>query len=323
MRVVVQAARPSSHRTQHVRARPLLGTIVEIAASGPSAVTAVERAFDAVTEVHRLMSYHDPESELSVLNREAAFGRVTVSSHTWTVLKTAQVLAKKTGGLFDITVAPALTSLGYLPRRTDFPRASGHGDWRHVELSPGFGVRFTRRVRIDLGGIAKGYAVDRAVEVLEEHGISTASVNAGGDLRVLGRDQRAVYVRRPSAPSELWPLIQITTGAAATSADYFRLRRWCGRRVTPLIHPRSRKPCPSGRSVTVLARDCMIADALTKVVHADPAEAGTTLAAHSACALIVEETEGVCRFSVFDAADGRRWRETELLPVPAGQKVAG
>ncbi len=295
------------------RARPLLGTVVEITARGPDAATAVERAFRAVEEVQRLMSYHDPDSEVSRINREAARHEVPVSPHTFRVLQAACAFAQASGGLFDITVAPTLAALGFLPRHADFPRASGQGDWRHVELLSDGRVSLTRRVRIDLGGIAKGYAVDRAIDVLKTRGMHTARVNAGGDLRLFGVAPQVVHVRRPGAPGGLLPLVEMSAGAAATSADYFSARRVRGHWVTPLIHPRTRTSCPRGRSVTVLAPDCLTADALTKVVHADPERAPAVLARFSARALILQESDNVCRAYAFDGAQAPLWQTRWLL----------
>lgn len=307
------ALRHAAGENQCRRARPLLGTVVEIAARGPDAAAAVERAFRAVEEVQRLMSYHDPDSEVSRINREASRRAVAVSPHTFRVLQAAREFAQASDGLFDVTVAPTLAALGFLPRHADFPRASGQGDWRDVKLLSGGRVRLARRVRIDLGGIAKGYAVDRAIDVLAMHGMRTARVNAGGDLRLFGATPQTVHVRRPGAPAELLPLIEMSTGAAATSADYFSARRVRGHWVTPLIHPRTRASCARGRSVTVLAPDCLTADALTKVVHADPARAVAVLARFSARALMLQEGDGVCRAYAFDGAQAPLWQTRWLL----------
>jgi thiamine biosynthesis lipoprotein len=307
---------PRAHGTVCARARPLLGTVVEIVARGANAETAVERAFRAVAEVHRLMSYHDPRSDVSRINREAAFGEVSVSERTWRVLQAAQAFAEQSNGLFDVTIAPALAALGLLPRHADFPRASGHGHWRHVELRAPNRVRLSRRVRIDLGGIAKGYAVDRALQTLQSHAVCAARVNAGGDLRVIGARPQIVRVRRPDAPPALWPRLRMRTGAAATSADYFSSRRRHGRRVVPIVHPGTHAICAAGRSVTVLAADCLTADALTKVVYADPERSVTMLGAHGARGLLLETKSGTSHAWVFDAALDDRW-------LPAAEATRG
>jgi thiamine biosynthesis lipoprotein len=225
------------------------------------------------------------------------------------VLEAAQSFARASDGLFDISVAPKLVASGFLPRHADFPRASGRGDWRHVELLAEQRVRLTRRLRVDLGGIAKGYAVDRAIAMLQARGLSAARVNAGGDLRVFGKDMQTVHIRRPGTPTELLPLFELADGAAATSSDYYSARRVSGRWVTPLIDPRTGVSCPRGRSVTVLAPDCMTADALTKVVHADPRRATKVLPKFAAHALLLRDDNDldVCRRHT-PADAGRPWQ---------------
>lgn len=297
---------------QQIRARPLLGTVVEISATGTQGRVqrAIDQAFDAVAEVHALMSYQDPESELSHINRCAFAEAVAVHAHTWQVLSTACSLAEASAGLFDITIAPTLTRLGFLPRHPDFPRASRHGNWRHVALLPNQRVQLLRRVHLDLSGIAKGYAVDVAIQTLQAAGMHAGRVNAGGDLCVFGVTPQTIHVRAPQAPTQVLPLLQLTDGAAATSAAYFSARRQAQHQaqhqtqpwLAPLIHPYTRMACNSERSVTVLAPNCMHADALTKVVQADPAQATQILKRYQARALIVEHDSASHTYRVFDSA---------------------
>jgi thiamine biosynthesis lipoprotein len=287
------------------RARPLLGTLVEIAVDGglarAAAEQAIDRAFAAIARVHALMSYHDPRSELSRLNREGWLRAVSVSDETWQVLGEAQRLSAASDGLFDITVAPALERAGFLPRHADPLPASGRGGWRDVELLPDRRVRLARRVRLDLGGIAKGFAVDQAIAQLRDAGVASGSVNAGGDLRVLGRTVHTLHVRHPELPTHTLPVSTIHA-AAATSAGYFQHRQWAGRRCCPIVHPGTRALCPARRSVTVLADRCLVADALTKIVFADAERASRVLAQLQARAVILDPDlhSGECR--VFDSA---------------------
>lgn len=179
-----------------------------------------------------------------------------------------------------------------------------------MALLPGKRVRLLRRLRIDVSGIAKGYAVDRAIQALVDSGMTAGRVNAGGDLRVFGNATQTIHVRHPAVPARSLPLVELSVGAAATSAGYYTSRRHRGRMVTPLIHPRTRAACGTGRSVTVLAQDCMSADALTKVVHADPQLAGAVLARFNARALMLKHdplSGGVRLFDTSLAGD-TRWR---------------
>lgn len=298
------------------RVFPLLGTFVEIAVSSEEqsqANTAIELAFAAMEKIQALMSYHDPDSELSRINRHAASEPVAVGDHTRRVLEAARAFSRISDGLFDITIAPTLTQWGYLPRHLGAAKPSGQGDWRHVELLPGGQVSLARRLRIDLGGIAKGYAVDIGIQALREAGVTAGRINAGGDMRVFGVDTRTVHVRYPRQPAKTLPLLRLENAAVATSAGYFTGRMQRGRWITPLIHPKTRAACGAHRSVSVLASDCMTADALTKVVHADAEKALPVLAHYRARALMLEPdtVPGMLRFSFFDpdeAVDQPRWQ---------------
>ena len=286
------------------RARPLLGTLVEIAIEDDlpraDAGRAIERAFDAVARVQALMSFHDPLSELSRINRVAWLRAVTVSDDTWQVLMAARQLSAVSDGLFDITVAPTLERAGFLPRHADQLPASGHGCWRDVELLPDQRVRLARRVRLDLGGIAKGFAVDQAIAQLRDAGVMTGSVNAGGDLRVLGQSMHTVHLRHPNQPTQLLP-VMTSHAAAATSAGYFQNRQWAGRVCCPIVHPGMRTLCDAQRSVTVFADQCLIADALTKILHADLERGSRVLDQFRARAVLLEPDRhnNACR--VFDS----------------------
>ena len=268
------------------RARPLLGTLVEIAAD--ASPTVFTRAFAAVEEVQALMSYHDSASELSRLNREATAGPVPVSAWTWEVLRAALDLAAETKGVFDPTVAPRLTALGFLPPTEGAPRADGRATWRDVELASRYRVRFHRPLRLDLGGIAKGFAVDRAVEVLQKAGVAEGVVNAGGDLRVFGAIELPVDIRHPKQPRISAASVPVCDAALATSAGYFARRRHEGKDVTALLDGRTRKPLDPDTSVSVIAPTALFADALTKVVFALGPASEPILQHHGASALLLD-----------------------------------
>ncbi len=200
------------------RARPLLGTFVEIVAfaGGRGAVgraavdSAIDKAFDAIATVHRLMSFQERESELSRYNRGQRCGL-----HPWTedVLAVAANLRRRSAGAFD----------------------AGCG---------GLGT--------DLSGIAKGFAVDRAVDVLKSAGMSRGIVNAGGDLAVFGDEAVEVGVRDPADRARLAAMVALSDEAFASS----------GR----MLDPATRRPATTCDGASVRAPSCMIADALTKVV---------------------------------------------------------
>lgn len=255
------------------RAKPLLGTLVEIrtvAASEAAAVRASNAAFDAIALVHRLMSFHDANSDLGHLNRFAHERPVRINYHTYTVLRRALEFSRLSDGLFDCTIGARLVALEYLPGGLATATGSAAG-YRDIELLPDLHVRYRRPLAIDLGGIAKGYAVDRAIDALADHGASAGLVNAGGDLRAFGDVRWPIAVRDPRSPGNLLPVSPIRNGALATSAAYFAGRVRNGEPIAPIVDPRTGTPRYRRASVSVLAPNCMDADALTKIAWLHPA----------------------------------------------------
>jgi thiamine biosynthesis lipoprotein len=273
------------------RARPLLGTLVEIrAAEGPRALSAIAAAFDAIAEVHRLMSAHDDASDVARLNRLAHREPIAVDRHTWRVLKIARAISAASGGAFDICVAPALARWGYLPGAGQ--GASATAGWQHIEFAADRRIHFRAPIAIDLGGIAKGYAVDRAAQLLRSHGIRRYTVNAGGDLCV-GQANETIHVRDPAMPGLLLPIGRLRNAAVATSATYFARRRRNGACVHPIVVPASGDPAELEGSVTVFARHCVIADALTKVVAVMKEKSAPVLQRYGAQACIIDRSRKV------------------------------
>jgi FAD:protein FMN transferase len=243
------------------RAKPLLGTLVEIAACAPDAAierAACDAAFAAIADVHRLMSFHEPTSDVSRLNRAAHARPIAVDPRTAAVLRRARAIGALSGGAFDCTIGARMVALGLLPRDAAEGAADG-ASFRDVLVGADDRVRFRRPLAIDLGGIAKGYAVDLAVEALVRAGAEAGCVNAGGDLRVFGDRNWPVAIRHPDGSGAAVALPPLRNRALATSADSFARRGH-------VIDPATGHTRPRPISVSVIAPSCMDADALTKVV---------------------------------------------------------
>lgn len=272
------------------RAKPLLGTIVRIRVHGlPSDVAndAIDGAFDLVADVHRLMSFHEPGSELSRLNGEASCGAVSIGPHTHAVLSRALELAEASEGLFDPTIAPALVENGLLPALPGAPPVSG-ANWNDVVVSPDGTVSFGRPLWLDLGGIAKGYAVDCAFEHIAAHRPSHLCVEAGGDLRLMGPAPELVYLSAPYMEGAV-PAVSIDNAALASSGSQMLSDGTGGLRlVSPHIDPRSGRHGKTDRFVTVIAPRCIDADALTKVVMAAGSASAHVLERYQALAFVLD-----------------------------------
>jgi FAD:protein FMN transferase len=271
------------------RARPLLGTIVEITIAGTETderEQAFEEAFAAIALVQQRMSYHDPNSTLSRINTDAFTVPVPVDDKTYHVLRMARLFYSATNGVFDPTIAPHLEQAGFLPM-THGVRQPGATSFEDVELLPGKRVRFRRAgISLDLGGIAKGFAVDEAVKVLCRAGIKCGLVNAGGDLRAFGPGSFAVGIRDPHQPGKFLSRLALKNRALATSAHYFAERLKPGAQRGPYVHPRLEQFGGELASVSVAAKSALVADALTKVVMLDPDNSVSLLPPFSAESLV-------------------------------------
>lgn len=248
--------------------RPLLGTYVEIRLAHPNPETAraaVEKAYAAVGRVQQLMSIHEPDSEVSIINRMAHIEPQRVDPWTYQVLAKAKEVHLASEGLFDCNVARRLAAWGLLPAAV-VPQGTDGATMADLQLLDEERVSARRPLCLDLGGIAKGFAVDKAAEALLMEGVDWAVVNAGGDLRVVGEIAETIHVRSASDPSHLHLLGQLRDGAVATSGSYFSVELASVPGVSALVDPRTGEPLLSRHSYSVVAPDCMTADALTKVL---------------------------------------------------------
>ena len=252
------------------RAQPWLGTLVDIGLENVDAAaagTAIDSAFAEVALVHRLMSFHDASSDIFLINRARPGDILAVHSHTWEVLHAAERIRKASQGAFNIACAPRLVEWGQLPAQhtgappyiPDRQILELRHDGRVLKLDDGW---------IDLGGIAKGYAVDLAITALRRHGISSGCVNAGGDLRVFGEQDYRIALRDPGLPARAGAEVCLRNEAMATSGTYFSRTERRGLTASALCNGITGQAIMSAGSVSVRAPSCMYADALTKVVLA-------------------------------------------------------
>lgn len=244
------------------RIRPLLGTLVLIrvdeGGGGGDVAAAIARGFAAIAHVHRVMSAQAADSDLAAIARAGGGAAVTVDRATAACLRAALRLAAASDGLFD----PVLPGDG--------------ASWRDLALA-GRRVRVARRLRLDLSGIAKGYAVDRACAALRAAGVRRAIVNAGGDLAVLGGGYRIRLAPGHAAPAAV---VALDRGALASSDV---ATAWADRGAAQHRDGRSGAAAPAG-FVSVVAPRCRDADALTKIVLVAGAAALPLLARHRAVA---------------------------------------
>ncbi|SFS08721.1 thiamine biosynthesis lipoprotein [Dyella sp. OK004] len=249
------------------RARPLLGTTVNIRveyADELAAHRAIDAAFAAVASVHGAMSFHEADSDLARLHRTRCGVRVQLAEQTAEVLREALKLAALSNGVFDVSIATQLVAWGLLPQPAHVNRPAPDACWRDIHLDEEHGVRLERPLWIDLGGIAKGYAVDCAIEALRAHGIDSGCVNAGGDLRTLGGGPHRIVIDTGEAAASHHPVLELGEAAVATSHS----RALPDHAAAPHVHGQARTAAGRRECATVVAERCIHADALTKLVLA-------------------------------------------------------
>jgi thiamine biosynthesis lipoprotein len=241
--------------------------------------SAGEAAADAVmAEMHRIdhsMSPYRPDSELSRINREAASSAVPLSAEMTRLLARAQAFSKLSDGAFDITYAAVGRLYNYRkrirPTESELEQARCAVGYRNLLVDEAAQtVRFGRSgMCIDLGGFAKGHAVDRATEILRQRGIAHANVTAGGDSRVIG-DRRgrpwSIGVRDPRRPGYVVALLPLENTSISTSGDYERYFDEGDVRFHHLIDPATGQSPRNIHSVTILAEDGLTTEALSKSV---------------------------------------------------------
>lgn len=281
--------------------------------NGEAAIRAV------MAEMHRIdqaMSPFRPESDLSRINREAAGADVPVSEELFHLLACANEFSRLSDGAFDITFASAGHLYDYRqavrPDDEALARAREAVGWERLQLDARRRtVRFGRAgMRIDLGGFAKGHAVEMGAAILRRHGIAHAIVSAGGDSRVIG-DRRGrpwtIGIRHPRRADEVVAMLPLEDVAISTSGDYERYFEVDGERCHHLIDPRTGKS-PSGvHSVTVIAADGLTTEAMSKTVFVLGVEQGMRL---------VESLGGVDAV-VVDAAGQLHYSSGLLAAAPA------
>jgi len=275
---------------QRFKIRPLketemiMGTLVEITVI-PANEKAIKEAFEAIKKVDALMSTYKEDSEISILNKK---GQAQVSGETLEVIKDALKFSELTGGAFDITCRPLINlwkkakKKKKIPTEEEIKEAISLVDYKKIILE-GSQIRLEKKgMQIDLGGIAKGYAVDKAIEALKKNGIKQALVNAGGDLYALGNNPQGrkwqIGIQNPREKDKILDIVKVKNKAVATSGDYRRYFTLEGKRFSHIVNPRTGLTVQDvPMSVTIIGPDATTTDALATGVFVLGPEEGMKL----------------------------------------------
>jgi FAD:protein FMN transferase len=267
-----------AHAEWLFRDAPIMGTRCDVELwtedhlKGEAAISAV---FDEMRRIDNEFSTYKPQSEVSQVNVLAAKAPMHISKELFDLIETSIEYSKLTRGTFDITYA----SVGYMynypdhvrPSEAQIAAALPESNYRHIHLDRAAQTVFFDHagVRIDFGGIGKGYAVDRGIAVLQKLGVTRAMVNAGGDSRIIGDrfgKPWLIGIRDPDDRNRSVLRIPLTDTAFSTSGDYERFFDEGGVRYHHILDPRTGKSPHVVRSVTIIGPNATRTDALTKSV---------------------------------------------------------
>ncbi len=302
----------------------VMDTLVSVQLYAPSFARA-QKCFDLVeaklAELEGVLSAHLPDSDPAKLAASAGRRPQSVQPDTLAVISLSLEYADKSGGAFDITLAPVLKLYSFSPGREARPDPDRLAetlplvDWQKVRLDPaGSTVSLAEEgMEVDLGGVAKGYIVDRCLEILRQNGIEYGLINAGGDIGFLGAKPDGsswrVGIKNPDNPGTNFAVVELSRGALATSGDYERFFLEGDLRYHHIIDPRTGLPAREVRSVTILADSSALADLLSTAVFVLGPREGLAL---------IEELPGVDGL-IWDAEGQVLWTSgLESRPDQAG-----
>ncbi len=289
--LLVGACATRSAPTIHKRSHLLMGTLVEISISGErESARKVQAAVAAeFKRVERLTSFHRESSELGRINAAAGGEGIKADPEILGLIRKALEFSKQTHGAFDPTIGPVARLWNFsagdprLPEKQEISRALVLVGWERPALDDAAGtIRLPDPgMALDLGAIAKGYALDRAAKVIRDSGIGSALINAGGDIiavgeKLPGRPWR-IGVQDPDKPGGVAAIVPLRDRAIVTSGDYERFFVREGKRFHHILDPRTGNPAHGLRSVTILAPDGITADALATAVFVLGPKAGLKL----------------------------------------------
>lgn len=270
--------------------RMLMGTLVEITIyekSGVDTDHAADRAFAEIVRLERIFSSYIPDSDVSKVSAGAGGGMVPVAPEVIEALVTAIKISDLSEGAFDPTIGALAGLWGYsgekgtVPSNTEISRALTLVDYKKIEIDPDqVGIRLSKKgMALNLGGVAKGYIVRKALDALKKEGVTRAIIHAGGDMAVFGGDIETPFSIGIQDPREKKTLGEayLSDGAVSTSGDYERFFIKDGKRYHHILDPKTGWPAAQTMSVTIIARDHTLADGLSTAIFVLGPEKGMAL----------------------------------------------
>ena len=299
----------TSHKPSvHKKTRPLMDTLVTITVvsdSDDKAAQAIEKAFSVIDRFGKLINFFSEDSELSAINRNAGIKGVRVSPETIDVIEKAVYVAEKSDGAFDATIGPESRLWDFYkkvkPSDDEIRKNLDLVNYRDIVLDREKSTVFLRRkgMMMDLGGIAKGYAADLAVENLRQNGIRAGIVANAGDIRVFGVKPDGspwnIGVKNPrqkNESDELIARVRLTDKAISTSGDYERYFMADGKRFHHILDPKTGYPASYCRSVTIITDKGVFTDGFSTAVFVLGPDKGMELVRETGMDAVIIDSNG-------------------------------
>jgi len=236
----------------------------------------INLCFDQIEQIEAIVNNYNDSSAIAYINRNASRSAVRLDSVLLKVISAGQRISEQTDGAFDLSIAsvkqlwPFSEEQPSPPHPDSIRRALGRVDYRMISIHQD-SIRFLiPGMQLDLGGIAKGFAIDQALQFLQSHGLNDVMVNAGGDLRAtvseLTQGKRRIWIRHPRHDGQLFGSFPMDNGSVATSGDYQRFFETDSIRYHHILDPKTGYPARQCVSVTIYTSDAMTADALATAV---------------------------------------------------------
>ena len=271
------------------RMQLLMGTTATVRVWGPDSIScerAIDAAFEEMAQIDQIMSTYKADSQISELNRKNTLSWMDIDYRFYDVLKSAKRYGDLSEGAFDVTVLPLMHLWGFrgdnpsIPADKELEATLGRVGHHHWQLHPEENqLKFSSPdVQFDLGGIAKGYALDRAALALQTHEVGGGILDLGGNLLFFGLGPKSVLgIRDPLYSDRLLGTLEVSHGGVATSGTYEKNIVIDGKRYSHILDPRTGRPAESLLSVTVVALSATAADALATAVYVLGPERGIEL----------------------------------------------
>mgnify|MGYP003589107805 CR=1 FL=1 len=285
--IVVSITGCGSQPKPHKDSRFLMDTLIEITAYGSNAKEAVAEAFGEFDRIHAIANQYDANSQISQVNQAAGIGPVTVDHDLIVMVERSRTLADQLDGAFDITIGPLVELWGvgskedYVPGDKEINQILPLVNYRLVQVDKEANTIYLphKGMKLDMGGIAKGYATDRAIEVLKSKGIASALVNAGGNVRVIGQRPDGkpwrIGVQNPRVSDGIVAKLALTAwDTMETSGDYQRFFMKDNVRYAHILDPRTGKQPRELVSVTMVLNNSADGDIFSTALFVLGSEKG-------------------------------------------------